>query len=203
MDLMQTSDLMDIAKGVIGILAAFLSLPFIKGINFSRKKSKKLKSILDEYKEILSPDTRKLLENEINEDIMLTLTKVKNLKYRKLAVFIRSHTIINLPLWKWQHILPHIIIKNNRLYIRYNGRYFRYRLLSKVASLFYFSAGIYYWHSLLSIGGLYPTIISCIIGIVFILFSTLIWNMFPSKRKIMNINKLLLKIDTKNMNSNR
>lgn len=201
MDLMQTSSLMDIAKGVIGVLAAFLSLPFIKGLNFSRKKSKKLKSILEEYKEILSPETRKLLENEINEDIMLTLTKVKNLKYRKLAIFIRSHAIINLPLWKWQHILPHIIIKSNRLYIRYNGRYFRYRLVSKVASLFYFSAGIYYWHLLLSIGGLYSTIISCIIGIIFILFSTLMWNMFPSKRKIMNINKLLLKIDTKSMNS--
>ncbi|MDF9918330.1 hypothetical protein [Enterobacter ludwigii] len=203
MDLVQTSGLMDIAKGVIGVIAAFLSLPFIKGLNFSRKKSTKLKSILDEYKEILSPDTKKLLENEINEDIMLTLTKVKKLKYRKLAIFIRSHTIIKLPLWKWQHILPHIIIKNNRLYIRYNGRYFRYRLVSKLASLFYFSAGIYYWYSILSIGGLYPTIISCIIGIIFISFSYLIWNMFPSRKKIMNINQLLLKIDTKNMNSNR
>ncbi|MDM3453205.1 hypothetical protein [Citrobacter sp. Cb028] len=199
MDLTSVNGFFDLAKGAIGVLVALLGLPFLKNINFHRNKSKKLKNVFDEYKEFLSESDKKLIENEIREDVMLSLTKVRNIKYRNIAIYIRTHSIINLPLWKWSHLLPHINYKNNRLYIRYNGKYLKYRISSKFVSIFYFAAGVYYWHVLNKTDESYGPISGLIIGLVFITFSIVVWNIFPSEKAIAKINRSLIAIDTKDL----
>lgn len=198
MNITSISGFFDLIKDASPFLGALLSLPFLKNFRFTRKKANHLKSVFDDYKDFLSIEDKKFIENEINADVMFSLTKVRNLKYRKMAVYIRSNSIIELALWKWPFLLPHINFKNQRFYIRYKGKYLKNRISSKLISLFYLCCGGYYWHVLYKMSESYAIYAAWIVSAIFFAFGLFIWNMFPSKNKINKINKSLIKIDTRN-----
>lgn len=177
---------------LIGLLAPLMgAMQIFKSVSWSLHKSAKFKYILENYKACLSDLEIAFAEKEIERDVRNNMLKAVNPKFREIILYIRTYSELTMPSWRWGHLAPHILYDNNRFFIRYKGRYLRYRLISKVAAVFYviiaFSVLIFLQQ------------ISYLLGIVLFLvclfMAFMFWILLPGKQVIKLYNVKLLKVD--------
>ncbi|EER8818043.1 hypothetical protein E5H75_03200 [Escherichia coli] len=177
-----------------GITAAVGVYKLLNDVSWFLSKTTKFSHILENYREYIDPSELEFMKAEIKREIKKSILGMVNLKLRPLILYIRTYSELDMPSWRWWFLAPHIQCKYDRFFIRYKGKYKRYRLYSKIAAIFYLVYGLIFLCLLLNKGTVYM-----VLGVVVMLFCLftvfMFWTLFPGREVINKYNLQLLKVD--------
>lgn len=177
---------------IIGLFAPLIgAMQIFKSVNWSLPKSAKFTYILENHKECLSDLEVKFAKKEIEREVRGSVLKVVNPKFREMILFIRTHSELTMPWWRWGHIAPHIQCENNRFFIRYKGKYLCYRWISKGAAIL---NGIIAF-SVLAWSQQIAPFLGVVSFLACLFMAVMFWKLLPDKKVINLYNEELLSID--------
>lgn len=176
------------------ITAAIGVYKLFKDVSWFLPKATKFTHIFENYSEYIDPLEMEFMKAEIKRDVKKSVLGINNLKFRRLVLYIRTYSELNLPSWRWGHLAPHVQCKYDRFFIRYKGKYKRYRLYAKLAAIFYVIFGLAFPLSLLN-NGMGYMILGVVLMLSCLFMTFMFWMLFPGRKKIKEYNNALLKID--------
>ncbi|WP_336284004.1 hypothetical protein [Citrobacter arsenatis] len=192
-------DMKDILGLVIAAIAAtpaiFGAYKFFKDVSWFLPKATRYSHLMEKYPEFLDPFEVDFLKVEIKRDIKRSVLRISNIKSRNLVLYIRTNAEMTIPSWQWATLAPHIQNKYGKFFIRYKGKYRRYRIYSKLMCIAYIMFGLMYSFAF-SLGGTLLTVIGVSILLISLLLAAFCWMLFPSEKKINEYNSQLLKVDS-------
>ncbi|MEB6076110.1 hypothetical protein MXF17_05720 [Klebsiella aerogenes] len=192
---MEIKDILTFAGLVItSITAAVGVYKLFKEVSWFLPKATRYSHIFEKYSEYIDSLETEFMKAEIKRDVKKSVLGMKNKKLRQLVLYVRTHSELNMPSWRWGHLAPHIQQKYGKFFIRYKGKYSRYRLYAKFAAVFYVVFGLVFPSTLLNDGTGYM-----IVGIILMLsclyMAVTFWSLLPGRKLITKYNTELLKID--------
>lgn len=193
---MDMKDILGLAIAAIAATPAiFGAYKFFKDVSWFLPKATRYSHLMEKYPEFLDPLEVDFLKVEIKRDVKRSILRISNIKFRHLVLYIRTSADINIPSWQWASLAPHIKNKYGKFFIRYKGKYRRYRIYSKLMCMAYVIFGLMYSFAL-SKGGTLLTVIGILILLMCLLLSVFFWMLLPGEKKIKEYNSQLLKIDS-------
>lgn len=192
---MEIKDILTFAGLVItSITTAVGVYKLFKDVSWFLPKATRYSHIFEKYSEYINPLEIEFMKAEIKRDVKKSVLGMRNKKLRQLILYVRTHSELNIPSWRWGHLAPHIRQKYGKFFIRYKGKYSRYRLYAKLTAIFYVIFGLVFPSTLLNDGTGYM-----IIGIILMLsclyMAAMFWSLLPDRKLINKYNSELLKID--------
>ncbi|WP_395305488.1 hypothetical protein [Enterobacter sp. ECC-019] len=183
------------------ITAAVGVYKLFKDVSWFLPKATRFSHITENYSEYIDPLEMDFMKSEIKRDVKKSILGVTNQGVRRLVLYVRTYSELNMPSWRWGHLAPHIQYKYDRFFIRYKGKYKRYRFYTKIAAIFYILFGFVFPLSLLNKGAGYM-----MLGVVLMLsclfMALMFWILLPGRKEINRYNVELLKIDTSKYQAN-
>lgn len=193
---MDMKDILGLAIAAIAATPAiFGAYKFFKDVSWFLPKATRYSHLMEKYPEFLDPLEIDFLKVEIKRDVKRSVLRIRNIKSRHLVLYIRTNVDMTIPSWQWASLAPHIQNKYGKFFIRYKGKYRRYRIFSKLVSVGYVIFGMAY-ASFSSQGGTLFIILGIFMLLTCILISVFFWMLFPGKKKINEYNSQLLKVDS-------
>ena len=194
---MEIKDILTFAGLVITSTTAAVGVyKLFKDVSWFLPKATRYTHLFEKYSEYIDPLEMEFMKAEIKRDVKKSVLGMKNKKLRQLVLYIRTHSELNMPSWRWGHLAPHIQKKYDKFFIRYKGKYSRYRLCAKLAAIFYIVFGLIFPSTLLKDGTGYM-----IVGIILMLsclyMAVMFWSLLPNRKLINKYNVELLKIDAR------
>ncbi|EKZ6362606.1 hypothetical protein RE061_005003 [Klebsiella aerogenes] len=199
---MEIKDILTFAGLVItSITAAVGVYKLFKEVSWFLPKATRYSHIFEKYSEYIDSLETEFMKAEIKRDVKKSVLGMKNKKLRQLVLYVRTHSELNMPSWRWGHLAPHIQQKYGKFFIRYKGRYSRYRIYAKFAAVFYVVFGLVFPSTLLNDGTGYM-----IVGIILMLsclyMAVTFWSLLPGRKLINKYNAELLKVDASKYQAN-
>ncbi|WP_165465039.1 DUF2207 domain-containing protein [Enterobacter cloacae] len=194
---MEIKDIFTFAGLVIAsITAAGGVYKLFKDVSWFLPKATRYTHLFEKYAEYIDPFEMEFMKTEIKRDVKKSVLGMKNKKLRQLVLYIRTHSELNMPSWRWGHLAPHIQNKYGKFFIRYKGKYSRYRLYAKFGAIFYIVFGLAFPSTLLKHGTGF-TIIGIILMLSCLYMAVMFWSLLPGRKLINKYNVELLKIDAR------